>query len=152
MKADYCVLPEELLVDRSNLLTLTPPEMTVLIGGMRALGANYDNCTYGILTNRVGALTNDFFVNLLDIDTVWKPTSGDEEIFEGYDRKTGKLKWKATRVDLIFGSNSELRAISEVYASDGAICKFIKDFICAWSKVMNANRYDVKVKNTLNDI
>ena len=147
MKSNYCVLPEELLVDRSNLLTLTPPEMTVLIGGMRALGANYQNSQYGILTNRVGALTNDFFVNLLDIDTVWKPTSGDEEIFEGYDRKTGKLKWKATRVDLIFGSNSELRAISEVYASDGALCKFIKDFVCAWNKVMNADRYDVKGKN-----
>lgn len=146
MKSNYSVLPEELLVDRSNLLTLTPPEMTVLIGGMRALGANYDNCPYGILTNRVGALTNDFFVNLLDIDTVWKPTPGDEETFEGYDIKTGKLKWKATRVDLIFGSNSELRAISEVYASDGALCKFIKDFIHAWNKVMNADRYDVKVK------
>lgn len=147
MKSGYLVLPEELLVDRSNLLTLTPPEMTVLIGGMRALGANYQNSQYGILTNRVGALTNDFFVNLLDIDTVWKPTSGDEEIFEGCDRKTGKLKWKATRVDLIFGSNSELRAISEVYASDGALCKFIKDFVCAWNKVMNADRYDVKGKN-----
>lgn len=146
MKSNYSVLPEELLVDRSNLLTLTAPEMTVLIGGMRALGANYKNSQYGIFTNRVGVLTNDFFVNLLDIDTVWKPTSGDEEIFEGYDRKTGKLKWKATRVDLIFGSNSELRAISEVYASDGALCKFIKDFICAWNKVMNADRYDIKVK------
>ena len=147
MKSNYCVLPEELLVDRSNLLTLTPPEMTVLIGGMRALGANYQNSQYGILTNRVGALTNDFFVNLLDIDTVWKPTSGDEGVFEGCDRKTGKLKWKATRVDLIFGSNSELRAISEVYASDGALSKFIKDFIHAWNKVMNADRYDVKEKN-----
>ena len=147
MKSNYCVLPEELLVDRSNLLTLTPPEMTVLIGGMRALGANYQNSQYGILTNRVGALTNDFFVNLLDIDTVWKPTSGDEEIFEGYDRKTGKLKWKATRVDLIFGSNSQLRAISEVYASEGSLCKFIKDFVCAWNKVMNGDRYDVKGKN-----
>ena len=149
MKSNYSVLPEELLVDRSNLLTLTAPEMTVLIGGMRALGANYKNSPYGIFTNRVGVLTNDFFVNLLDIDTVWKSTSGDEETFEGYDRKTGKLKWKATRVDLIFGSNSELRAISEVYASDGALCKFIKDFICAWNKVMNADRYDIKVKKHL---
>lgn len=146
MKSNYSVLPEELFVDRSNLLTLTPPEMTVLIGGMRALGANYQNSQYGILTNRVGALTNDFFVNLLDIDTVWKPTSGDEGVFEGCDRKAGKLKWKATRVDLIFGSNSELRAISEVYASDGALSKFIKDFIRAWNKVMNADRYDVKVR------
>ena len=147
MKSNYCVLPEELLVDRSNLLTLTPPEMTVLIGGMRALGANYQNSQYGILTNRVGALTNDFFVNLLDINTVWKPTSNDEDIFEGYDRETGQLKWKATRVDLIFGSNSQLRAISEVYASEGSLCKFIKDFVCAWNKVMNADRYDVKGKN-----
>ena len=147
MKSNYSVLPEALLVDRSNLLTLTAPEMTVLIGGMRVLNANYKKSQYGVFTNRPGALTNDFFVNLLDIDTVWKPTSGDEEIFEGYDRETGKLKWKATRVDLIFGSNSQLRAISEVYASEGSLCKFIKDFIHAWNKVMNADRYDVKEKN-----
>lgn len=143
MKSNYSVLPEELLVDRSNLLTLTAPEMTVLIGGMRVLDANYKKSQYGVFTNRPGALTNDFFVNLLDINTVWKPTSSDEEIFEGYDRETGKLKWKATRVDLIFGSNSQLRAISEVYASEGSLCKFIKDFVCAWNKVMNADRYDV---------
>ena len=147
MKSGYLVLPEELLVDRSNLLTLTAPEMTVLIGGMRVLNANYKKSQYGVFTNRPGALTNDFFVNLLDINTVWKPTSNDEDIFEGYDRETGQLKWKATRVDLIFGSNSELRAISEVYASDGALSKFIKDFIHAWNKVMNADRYDVKEKN-----
>ena len=147
MKSNYSVLPEALLVDRSNLLTLTAPEMTVLIGGMRVLNANYKKSQYGVFTNRPGTLTNDFFVNLLDIDTVWKPTSGDEEIFEGYDRETGKLKWKATRVDLIFGSNSQLRAISEVYASEGSLCKFIKDFVCAWNKVMNADRYDVKEKN-----
>ena len=143
MKSNYSVLPEELLVDRSNLLTLTAPEMTVLIGGMRVLNANYKKSQYGVFTNRPGALTNDFFVNPLDINTVWKPTSSDEEIFEGYDRETGKLKWKATRVDLIFGSNSQLRAISEVYASEGSLCKFIKDFIHAWNKVMNADRYDV---------
>ena len=143
MKSNYSVLPEELLVDRSNLLTLTAPEMTVLIGGMRVLDANYKKSQYGVFTDRPGALTNDFFVNLLDINTVWKPTSSDEEIFEGYDRETGKLKWKATRVDLIFGSNSQLRAISEVYASEGSLCKFIKDFVCAWNKVMNADRYDV---------
>ena len=147
MKSNYSVLPEELLVDRSNLLTLTAPEMTVLIGGMRVLNANYKKSQYGVFTDRPGVLTNDFFVNLLDINTVWKPTSSDEEIFEGYDRKTGKLKWKATRVDLIFGSNSQLRAISEVYASEGSLCKFIKDFVCAWNKVMNADRYDVKEKN-----
>lgn len=143
MKSNYSVLPEELLVDRSNLLTLTAPEMTVLIGGMRVLNANYKKSQYGVFTNRPGALTNDFFVNLLDINTVWKPTSNDEDIFEGYDRETGQLKWKATRVDLIFGSNSQLRAISEVYASEGSLCKFIKDFIHAWNKVMNADRYDV---------
>lgn len=147
MKSNYSVLPEELLVDRSNLLTLTAPEMTVLIGGMRVLDANYKKSQYGVFTNRPGALTNDFFVNLLDINTVWKPTSNDEDIFEGYDRETGQLKWKATRVDLIFGSNSQLRAISEVYASEGSLCKFIKDFVCAWNKVMNADRYDVKEKN-----
>ncbi len=147
MKSNYSVLPEALLVDRSNLLTLTAPEMTVLIGGMRALDANYKKSQYGVFTDRPGVLTNDFFVNLLDINTVWKPTSSDEEIFEGYDRETGKLKWEATRVDLIFGSNSQLRAISEVYASEGSLCKFIKDFVCAWNKVMNADRYDVKGKN-----
>ena len=147
MKSNYSVLPEALLVDRSNLLTLTAPEMTVLIGGMRVLNANYKKSQYGVFTNRPGALTNDFFVNLLDINTVWKPTSNDEDIFEGYDRETGQLKWKATRVDLIFGSNSQLRAISEVYASEGSLCKFIKDFVCAWNKVMNADRYDVKGKN-----
>lgn len=147
MKSNYSVLPEALLVDRSNLLTLTAPEMTVLIGGMRVLNANYKKSQYGVFTNRPGALTNDFFVNLLDINTVWKPTSNDEDIFEGYDRETGQLKWKATRVDLIFGSNSQLRAISEVYASEGSLCKFIKDFVCAWNKVMNADRYDVKEKN-----
>ena len=147
MKSNYSVLPEALLVDRSNLLTLTAPEMTVLIGGMRVLNANYKKSQYGVFTNRPGALTNDFFVNLLDINTVWKPTSNDEDIFEGYDRETGQLKWKATRVDLIFGSNSQLRAISEVYASEGSGRKFIKDFVCAWNKVMNADRYDVKGKN-----
>ena len=147
VKEKYSANPEDMLVDKAQLLTLTAPEMTVLIGGMRVLDANYKNSQYGVFTDRPGVLTNDFFVNLLDIDTVWKPTSSDEEIFEGYDRETGKLKWKATRVDLIFGSNSQLRAISEVYASEGSLCKFIKDFVCAWNKVMNADRYDVKGKN-----
>ena len=144
MKSNYSVLPEELLVDRSNLLTLTPPEMTVLIGGMRVLNTNYKKSEYGVFTNRPEVLTNDFFVNLLDMDTVWKPTSSDEQIFEGRDRKTGELKWMGTRVDLIFGSNSQLRAIAEVYASEGSQHKFLKDFVCAWNKVMNADRFDIK--------
>ncbi len=118
--------------------------MTVLIGGMRVLNTNYDNSDYGVFTNKPETLTNDYFVNLLDIDTVWSPISSDGQLFEGRDRTTGQLKWKATRVDLIFGSNSQLRAISEVYASEGSLCKFIKDFVCAWNKVMNADRYDVK--------
>ncbi len=118
--------------------------MTVLIGGMRVLNANYKKSQCGVFTNRPEALTNDFFVNLMDMDTVWKPTSTDEQIFEGRDRVTGKLKWKGTRVDLVFGSNSQLRAIAEVYASEGSQVKFIKDFVCAWNKVMNADRYDVK--------
>ena len=136
--------PEELLVDRANLLTLTAPEMTVLIGGMRVLNANFNNSEYGVFTNRPGCLTNDFFVNLLDMNTIWKPTSSEGETFEGLDRKTGKLKWKGTRVDLIFGSNAQLRAIAEVYASDCSEIKFLKDFISAWNKVMNADRFDVK--------
>lgn len=135
---------EELLVDRANLLTLTAPEMTVLIGGMRVLNANYNNSEYGVFTTRPGCLTNDFFVNLLDMNTVWKPTSSESQTFEGLDRKTGKLKWKGTRVDLIFGSNAQLRAIAEVYASDGSEIKFLKDFISAWNKIMNADRFDVK--------
>ena len=135
---------EELLVDRANLLTLTAPEMTVLIGGMRVLNANYNNSEYGVFTTKPGCLTNDFFVNLLDMNTVWKPTSSESQTFEGLDRKTGKLKWKGTRVDLIFGSNAQLRAIAEVYASDGSEIKFLKDFISAWNKVMNADRFDVR--------
>ena len=136
--------PEELLVDRANLLTLTAPEMTVLIGGIRVLNANYNNSEYGVFTTRPGCLTNDFFVNLLDMNTVWKPTSSEGQTFEGLDRKTGKLKWKGTRVDLIFGSNAQLRAIAEVYASDGSEIKFLKDFISAWNKVMNSDRFDVR--------
>lgn len=144
LKSDYSGREEELLVDRAQLLNLTAPEMTVLIGGMRVLNANYKKSQCGVFTNRPEALTNDFFVNLMDMDTVWKPTSTDEQIFEGRDRVTGKLKWKGTRVDLVFGSNSQLRAIAEVYASEGSQVKFIKDFVCAWNKVMNADRYDVK--------
>ncbi len=130
---------EELLVDRAQLLGLTAPEMTVLIGGMRVLNTNYKNSPNGVFTNRIETLTNDFFVNLLDISTIWKKSVEDEYIYEGFDRQTGKLKWTATRVDLIFGSNAQLRAIAEVYASDDAKEKFINDFINAWNKVMNGD-------------
>lgn len=144
LKSNYSTRPEELLIDRAQLLTLTVPEMTVLIGGMRVLKANYKKSQYGVFTNRPETLTNDFFVNLLDMNTVWKPTSSSEQLFEGRDRTTGNLKWKGTRIDLIFGSNSQLRAISEVYASEGSQVKFLKDFVSAWNKVMNADRYDLK--------
>ena len=136
--------PEEALIDRAQLLTLTVPEMTVLIGGMRVLNVNYNNSKDGVFTNKLECLTNDFFVNLLDINTIWKPISKEEEKFIGYDRKTGKEKWTATRVDLIFGSNSELRAVAEVYACNDNKEKFIKDFVAAWNKVMNADRFDIK--------
>jgi catalase-peroxidase len=142
-KAKYAVTPEELLVDRAQLLGLTAPEMTVLIGGMRALNANYQKSRHGVFTKTPESLTNDFFVNLLDMGTAWKATSEDADVFEGRDRKTGELKWTATRVDLVFGSNSELRAIAEVYASDDARQKFVEDFIAAWNKVMNADRFDL---------
>jgi catalase-peroxidase len=142
-KAAYTVSAEELLVDKAQLLTLTAPEMTVLVGGMRALNANYDASGRGVFTGRPGALTNDFFVNLLDIGTVWTPTSAAAELFEGRDRATGDVKWTATRVDLIFGSNSQLRALAEVYAQADAQEKFVRDFVAAWAKVMNADRFDV---------
>ena len=135
--------PEEILIDKAQLLTLTTPEMTVLVGGMRALNANFDNSGYGIFTQRPEALTNDFFVNLLDMGTEWKPTSDARETFEGVDRKSGRLKWKAKRLDLIFGSNSELRALAEVYASADANEKFVRDFVAAWNKVMNLDRFDL---------
>lgn len=143
LKSDYSVSEEELLIDRAQLLTLTAPEMTVLIGGMRVLNTNYRKSKYGVFTKRPEALTNDFFVNLLDMDTVWTPTSSDEQVFEGRDRETGKLKWEGTRVDIVFGSNSQLRAIAEVYASEGSQGKFLKDFVYAWNKVMNADRFDI---------
>ncbi|WP_434799476.1 catalase/peroxidase HPI [Terrisporobacter vanillatitrophus] len=143
VKPDYSMMQDKLLIDRAQLLTLTAPEMTVLLGGMRVLDINYKKSQNGVFTKKPEALTNDFFVNLLDMDTVWQPTSTDEQIFEGRDRATGKLKWKGTRVDLIFGSNSQLRAIAEVYASEGSQRKFLKDFVCAWNKVMNADRYDI---------
>ena len=144
MKSKFTVKPEAMLVDRAQLLTLTAPEMTVLIGGMRVLNTNYNESKDGVFTNRTECLTNDFFVNLLDMNTIWKPISKDGERFEGYDRKTGKLKWTATRVDLIFGSNAQLRAIAEVYACDDNKEKFICDFVDAWNKVMNADRFDIR--------
>lgn len=143
-KSQYTVSAEELLVDKAQLLTLTAPEMTVLVGGMRVLGANYNDAAYGVFTNKKGVLTNDFFVNLLDMGTVWTPTSDSKETFEGRDRNTGALKYTATRVDLIFGSNSELRALAEVYASADAKQKFVNDFVQAWVKVMNLDRFDIK--------
>ncbi|MFO7676882.1 MAG: catalase/peroxidase HPI [Thermoplasmatota archaeon] len=143
LKNKYSVSAEELLVDRAQLLTLTAPEMTVLIGGMRVLNTNFGQTKHGVFTKKPETLTNDFFINLLDMNTIWKPTSEHKDIFEGSDRKTGKLKWTGTRVDLIFGSNSQLRAISEVYASKDSQKKFIHDFVGAWNKVMNADRFDL---------
>ncbi|MGB0949498.1 MAG: peroxidase family protein, partial [Marinirhabdus sp.] len=134
---------EALLVNRAQLLTLTVPEMTVLLGGMRVLNTNFDGSAHGVFTDNVGALTNDFFVNLLDISTVWKPTPGNDNLFEGRDRKTGELIRTGTRADLVFGSNSELRAIAEVYACEGAQGKFVQDFVAAWDKVMNLDRFDL---------
>jgi catalase-peroxidase len=139
----YPVSAEELLVDRAQLLTLTAPEMTVLIGGMRALNTNFGGTTHGVFTKRPEALTNDFFVNLLDMGTEWKAASDAKDVFEGRDRKTGALKWTGTRVDLLFGSNSLLRALAEVYASADAPAKFVQDFVAAWTKVMNLDRFDL---------
>jgi catalase-peroxidase len=138
----FSVSAEELLIDRAQLLTLTAPEMTVLVGGLRVLGANHGKSQHGVFTKRPETLTNDFFLNLLDMSTEWKATS-DENVFEGHDRKSGKLKWTGTRVDLVFGSNSELRALAEVYGADDAQAKFVADFVAAWTKVMNADRFDL---------
>lgn len=143
-KSDLDVAPEDLLVDRANLLTLTAPEMTVLVGGLRVLGANYDGSKHGIFTDNLGSLTNDFFINILDFTYTWKSTNNDDLEFEGSDRRTGIVKFKGTRADLIFGSNTELRAIAEVYAADDAKQKFVNDFIAAWTKVMNLDRFDLK--------
>jgi catalase-peroxidase len=143
LKAHYTTSAEELLVDKAQLLTLTPPEMTVLVGGLRVLGANFDRSSTGVFTHRAGALTNDFFVNLLDMGTTWKATSAHEDFFEGRDRKTGELKWTASRVDLIFGSHSELRALAEVYGCADSQEKFLKDFVAAWTKVMNLDRFEL---------
>ena len=143
-KARYSVSAEELLVDRAQLLTLTPPEMTVLVGGLRVLDTNWDGSKDGVFTDKPGTLSNDFFLNLLDMGTTWKETSPDEQSFEGHDRKTDDLKWTGTRVDLIFGSNSELRALAEVYATSDAQAKFLKDFVSAWDKVMNLDRWELR--------
>ncbi len=142
-KTKYSIPPERMLVDKAQLLTLTAPEMTVLVGGLRVLEANYENSRHGVFTSRPGELSNDFFVNLLDMSTEWEPTEEDEDIYQGRDRSSGELKWTGTRVDLIFGSDSRLRAISEVYAGDDAEEKFVQDFIAAWNKVMTADRFDL---------
>lgn len=144
LKTSYTVSTEELLIDKAQLLSLTAPEMTVLIGGMRVLGTNYDGSQQGIFTTAPGTLSNDFFVNLLAMNTIWKAVDATQEVFEGYDRQTGKQKWTASRADLIFGSNSELRALAEVYASNDAKEKFVTDFVAAWVKVMQLDRYDLK--------
>lgn len=141
LKQKFSIPAEELLIDRAQLLTLTAPEMSVLIGGMRVLGANYDNSDKGVFTKNPGMLTNDFFVNLLDMNTAWKPASDDHETYEGVDRSNGTVKWTASRVDLIFGANSELRALAEVYGSADAQEKFVRDFVAAWGKVMNLDRF-----------
>ena len=134
--------PEELLVDRAQLLTLTAPEMTVLVGGLRVLGANAGGSTHGVFTKKAGTLTNDFFVNLLDMATEWQPAANADGVFEGRDRKSGEAKWTGTRADLIFGSHSQLRALAEVHACADSQRKFAQDFVAAWTKVMNADRFD----------
>jgi catalase-peroxidase len=143
LRGKYTVSAEELLVDKAQLLNLTAPEMTVLVGGMRVLDTNVGQTKAGVFTWRPGMLTNDFFVNLLDMGTEWKPVSKDANVFEGRDRKTGELRWTGTRVDLIFGSNAQLRALAEVYGSADGQGKFVHDFVAAWSKVMNLDRFDL---------
>jgi catalase-peroxidase len=143
VKKKFTISAEELLIDKAQLLTLTAPEMTVLVGGMRVLGTNFDGSKHGVFTNKVGSLTNDFFVNLLDMSTTWKAAAGSDDVFEGTDAKTGAVKYTGTRVDLIFGSNSELRALAEVYGCSDSQAKFVKDFVKAWDKVMNLDRFDL---------
>jgi catalase-peroxidase len=142
-KEQYTVSSEALLVDKAQLLTLTAPEMTVLVGGMRVLNTNFGQTRHGVFTKKPETLTNDFFVNLLDMGTDWRAASVNGNVFEGRDRKTGDVKWTGTRVDLIFGSNSQLRALAEVYASADAQKKFVQDFVAAWTKVMNMDRFDL---------
>ena len=143
LKRDFAVPAEALLIDKAQLLTLTAPEMTVLVGGLRVLGANAGGSTHGAFTTMPEALTNDFFVNLLDMGAEWKPVSEARDVFEGRERTTGNVKWTGTRVDLVFGSNSQLRALAEVYAGADAKEKFVKDFVAAWTKVMNLDRFDL---------
>ena len=143
LKTKYTVSAEELLVDRAQLLTLTAPEMTVLVGGMRVLNANFGQSQHGVFTKRPETLTNDFFVNLLDMSTTWKAASEADDVFEGRDRATGELKWTGTRVDLIFGSNSQLRAVAEVYGCEDSQEQFLHDFVAAWNKVMNLDRFEL---------
>jgi len=145
VRSGYAEPPEEALVDRAQLLTLTAPQMTVLVGGLRVLNANVGQSRHGVFTQRPETLTNDFFVNLLDMKTRWQPSSADADVFEGRDRATNELKWTGTRADLIFGSNSQLRALAEVYGSDDAKESFVQDFAAAWTKVMNLDRYDVTI-------
>jgi catalase-peroxidase len=142
-KSNYLVSAEEMLIDKAQLLTLTAPEMTVLVGGLRVLNTNFGNSKHGVFTNQTDMLTNDFFVHLIDISTTWKASAESQDIFEGFDRATGKIKWTGTRVDLIFGSNSELRALAEVYACEDSKEKFVHDFIAAWTKVTNLDRFDL---------
>jgi catalase-peroxidase len=143
LKGKYSIPAESLLVDKAQLLTLTAPEMTVLVGGLRVLKTNFGGAKHGVFTKRPEALTNDFFVNLLDMGTEWKPVSPDADVFEGRDRKTGAVKWTGSRVDLVFGSHSQLRALAEVYGSSDAEKKFVHDFVAAWNKVMNLDRFDL---------
>jgi catalase-peroxidase len=142
-KSKHKALAEEMLIDKAQLLTLTAPEMTVLLGGLRVLNTNFDKSKHGVFTTRPEALTNDFFVNLLDLGTTWKATTEAQTLFEGRDRKTGAVRWTATRVDLIFGSNAELRAIAEVYGWEGSEKKFVQDFVATWARVMNLDRFDL---------
>jgi catalase-peroxidase len=152
LKGKYTIPSEALLIDKAQLLTLTAPEMTVLVGGMRVLKTNVGGTQHGLFTKRPESLTNDFFVNLLDMGTEWKAVSpnGSAELFEGCDRKTGDLKWTASRVDLVFGSNSQLRALAEVYASSDGEKKFVGDFVMAWNKVMNLDRFDLAARDKRN--
>jgi len=143
LKKKYTTSAEEMLIDKAQLLNLTAPEMTVLLGGMRVLNTNFDQSHHGVLTKRPEALTNDFFTNLIDFSISWKESADAKDIFEGRDRATGEIKWTGTRADLIIGSNSELRAIAEVYACEDANEKFVHDFVAAWAKVMNLDRFDL---------
>ena len=147
-RAEDPLSPETRLLDRANLLKLTAPQMTVLVGGMRVLDANHGQSKHGVFTERPGTLTNDFFVNLLDIGTAWRPSVSEMNVYEGSDRATGKPKWTATAADLVFGAHSQLRALAEVYACDDGQEKFVRDFVTAWNKVMNLDRYDLFARGT----